>query len=193
MSAYLSIRCAGPPGRANRNITQDEDTMSIEKNTDRAGRLLAPLCTTFLLVALAPAVCLADTAEEIRAEVVKSAAYVRENRKGQENTIAEAGAVEFWSSGGLMQRIPADAPVPTYEQFSLTPKHIEVITLVEGEAAVAMYYSEGAYHPTGAAAVSHYMTRVTEVYVKEDGRWKVRAAHYSPIAAGMGTSQTAID
>jgi hypothetical protein len=37
------------------------------------------------------------------------------------------------------------------------------------------------------------MTRVTEVYVNEGGKWKVRAAHYSPIAAGSGTKQTAVD
>ena len=31
--------------------------------------------------------------------------------------------------------MPADSPEVTYEAFSLTPKHVEVITLVEGQAA----------------------------------------------------------
>ena len=100
---------------------------------------------------------------------------------------------EFWSSGGLMQYVPAGAPAGTFEKFSLTPKHIKVVTLVEDQAAVAMYYSEGAFHETGQKAVSHYMTRVTVAYAKEDGEWKERAAHYSPIAAGQGTQQTALD
>ena len=37
------------------------------------------------------------------------------------------------------------------------------------------------------------MTRITEAYVKENGKWVVRAAHYSPIAAGSGTNQSSID
>lgn len=81
----------------------------------------------------------------------------------------------------------------TWENFALTPKHIKVITLVEDQAAVAMYYSEGSFHESGQKPVSHYMTRVTGVYVKEGGKWKQRAAHYSPIAAGQGTQQTALD
>ncbi len=47
--------------------------------------------------------------------------------------------------------------------------------------------------PTNAAAVSNYRTRVTQVYVKEGGKWKVRAAHFSPIMGGAGTSQTSVD
>ena len=39
----------------------------------------------------------------------------------------------------------------------------------------------------------HYLTRVMAVFVKEDGAWKIRAAHWSPLTGGKGTSQTAID
>jgi hypothetical protein len=42
-------------------------------------------------------------------------------------------------------------------------------------------------------AVSHYMTRVSEVYVKEDGEWKLRSAHWSPVTGGSGTSQSALE
>jgi len=34
---------------------------------------------------------------------------------------------------------------------------------------------------------------VTQVYVKENGKWKVRAAHWSPIAGGSGTNQNSLD
>ena len=68
-----------------------------------------------------------------------------------------------------------------------------MIELPGGEAAVAMYYSEGGMQPKGGKAIGHYMTRVLQVFVKEDGGWKVRAAHWSPVAAGAGTNQTALD
>jgi hypothetical protein len=142
---------------------------------------------------LQPLAAMADTASEVRAEVMNASAYTKENLRDMEGGIASQGSLQFWSSGGLIQNVPADAPPSTYASFSLTPKHVEVLTLVEGKAAVAMYYSEGSYQETGSEPVSHYMTRVTEIYVKEDGKWKVRAAHYSPIAAGSGTRQTAVD
>ncbi|MFT5313188.1 MAG: hypothetical protein ACI8Z9_001678 [Paraglaciecola sp.] len=145
------------------------------------------------ILALAPMTALADTADEIKAMIIQDNAEVREKLAGSNNGYSKYGSVEFWSSGGLMHSVAADSPIPTWESFSLTPKHIEVVTLVEDQAAVAMYYSEGSFHETGQSPVSHYMTRVTDVYVKEDGKWKLRAAHYSPIAAGQGTRQTSVE
>jgi len=106
--------------------------------------------------------------------------------------VSKHGALEFWSSGGLLQRVSNADPQQKFTAFSLTTKHIEVITLVENQAAVAMYYSEGSMQPVGSSAVSHYLTRVTEVFVKEGDTWKRRAAHFSPITGGQGTSQTAV-
>ena len=149
--------------------------------------------TLIALMAWVPMVAVADTADEIKAMILQDNADSRKNLSGGTEGLSKHGSIEFWSSGGLMQHIPADSPAATWEQFALTPKHIKVITLVEDQAAVAMYYSEGSFHETGQKPVSHYMTRVTDVYVKEDGKWKVRAAHYSPIAAGQGTQQTSLD
>jgi len=140
-----------------------------------------------------PMVAVADTADEIKALIMQENAFSHKNLTSSSDSYSKHGSLEFWSSGGLMQHIAADAPAATWEQYSLTAKHIKVITLAEDQAAVAMYYSEGAFQETGQAAVSHYMTRVTDVYVKEGGKWKVRAAHYSPIAAGQGTQQTSVD
>jgi len=64
---------------------------------------------------------------------------------------------------------------------------------VPGEVAVAQYYSEGGLAPVGSADVSNYRTRATQVFVKEGGKWKVRAAHWSPIQGGAGISQTSVD
>ncbi|NIP18822.1 MAG: hypothetical protein GWM87_12210 [Xanthomonadales bacterium] len=148
----------------------------------------------FLLCAfLAPTLALADAAEEIKALIMEDNAESRATLTADSEGISKHGSLEFWSSGGLMQYVPADAPPASWESFALTPKHIKVVTLVEDQAAVAMFYSEGSFHESGQKPVSHYMTRATLVFVKEDGEWKQRAAHYSPIAAGQGTQQTSLD
>jgi hypothetical protein len=149
--------------------------------------------TALALVVLAPTVAIADTADEIKTLIMQDNADSRKNLSAGSEGISKHGSVEFWSSGGLMQYVPADAPDATWEHFALTPKHIKVVTLVEDQAAIAMYYSEGSFHETGQEPVSHYMTRVTVAYVKEDGQWKQRAAHYSPVAAGQGTRQSSVD
>jgi len=135
----------------------------------------------------------ADTAEEVQAVIKERADYSNTNLKEAPDTVSKDGSLQFWSSGGLMQWVPADAPLDEYDYQTITPKHIKVITLVEGEAAVAMYYSEGGFQRKGSQPVTGYLTRVTEVYVKEDGVWKVRAAHWSPIAGGSGTNQNSLD
>ncbi len=162
-------------------------------NRSSGRRLTATLSIALLGALIQPSIVLADTASEITAEIVNANAYVRENLKDMDTGISSKGSLQFWSSGGLVQAVAADAPVGSYESFSLTPKHIQVVVIEEGKSAVAMYYSEGSFHEKGNQPVAHYMTRITEVYVKEDGKWKTRAAHYSPIAAGSGTNQTAID
>jgi hypothetical protein len=146
-----------------------------------------------LVLALAPGQAVADTAEEVRATIMENSEYVNQNLKDAPDTVSKDGAAEFWSSGGLMQWLPADSAPSEYEYQSLSPKHIKVITLVEGQAAVAMYYSEGRFKAKGGEPVNNYLTRATQVYVKEDGKWKVRAAHWSPIAGGSGTNQNSLD
>ena len=145
------------------------------------------------VVVLVPTVAIADTADEIKAIIMQDNADSRKNLSSGSEGISKHGSLEFWSSGGLMQYVPADSPAATWEHFALTPKHIKVVTLVKDQAAVAMYYSEGSFHETGQKPVLHYMTRVTVVYVKEDDKWKQRTAHYSPIAAGQGTQQSSLD
>ncbi|GGD78172.1 nuclear transport factor 2 family protein [Lacimicrobium alkaliphilum] len=135
----------------------------------------------------------ADTAAEVQKTIEQNNAYTKANMKSPADPVSAQGTLEFWSSGGLMQSVPANSPVQRFENFGLTPKHIQVVTLEEGKSAVAMYYSEGAYQPEGMPMTSHYLTRVTEVYVKENGQWKVRAAHFSPVTGGEGTKQSSLD
>jgi hypothetical protein len=105
---------------------------------------------------------------------------------------SQHGALEFWSSGGLLQEIPAGGRRTEFESINTHAKHIQVISLVEGQAAIAHFYSEGSMTPKGGTAVSNYLTRVTQAYVKENGEWKLRSAHWSAVKGGGGTTQTAL-
>ena len=132
-----------------------------------------------------------DTEKEVTQTIIDSNAYTNKNLKGQADEYSSKGALEFWSSGGLLQEIAPGGRPEDFEAVNITPKHIRVITLVEGQIAVAHYYTEGSMKPKGATAVSHYMTRVTQVFVKEAGKWKIRSSHWSAISGGSGTSQAA--
>jgi len=147
------------------------------------------------VLSLAATLAQADDATEqaIIKAIIDANAYNRENLRGKPDTIAAEGSLEFWSSGGLLHEVPADAPEQEFESFSLNPKHITVITLVPGQIAIAQYYSEGSMHLKDGPMISNYRTRATQVFVKEGGQWKVRAAHWSPIAGGAGTTQTSVD
>ena len=162
-----------------------ESTMS--RLTQRTVVLLAAV----LLLPTAGAMAQSATESEVRERILESNRHSLETGLPYVDGISAEGTVEFWSSGGLMQKLSPGGEPEGWEVYNVHPKHIKVIPLVEGQAAVAMYYAEGSMKPKGAPMVDHYLTRVTEVYVKEDGEWKVRAAHYSPIAGGSGTSQTA--
>lgn len=151
---------------------------------------------TVLTGLLAFAVTFAYADEATEQAVIKTLmdanTYTKKSLKGMDDTVAEDGSLEFWSSGGLLNEVGADTGPQEFESFNLDLKHITVITLVPGEIAVAQYYSEGSMDPKNSAAVSNYRTRVTQVFVNEGGKWKVRAAHWSPVAGGSGTSQTAV-
>ena len=132
------------------------------------------------------------TEAEVKKHIMDNNAYTIKEQKSPGGQVSKEGSLEFWSSGGLLQEVPPADEVEEFDAFRLKPKHIRVITLVPGKAAVAMYYSEGSIDRKNSAAVPNYLTRATQVFVKEDGKWKLRAAHWSPIASGAGTSQTSV-
>lgn len=142
--------------------------------------------------AAAPAHADEATEKEVKQAIIDANDYTKENLEGQEDTVSSEGSMEFWSSGGLLHKVPAGLAPQEFESFNIDVKHIKVITLVPGQAAVAQYYSEGSMQGKGEAAVHGYRTRATQVFVKEDGKWKIRAAHWSPIAGGKGTSSVAV-
>lgn len=133
------------------------------------------------------------TEKEVMQTIIDGNEYLRTNLKSRPDDYSQHGALEFWSSGGLVNEISPDGRPDEYDAANVQAKHIQVITLVEGQAAVAVFYSEGSMKPKGSPAVNHYLTRVTQVFVKEDGKWKIRASHWSPVTGGSGTSQAALE
>jgi hypothetical protein len=89
--------------------------------------------------------------------------------------------------------VPPGGLEEEFEFFNLHPKHITVITLVPDQAAVAVFYAEGSLQPKGAPPVGRYLTRVTQVFVKEGGEWRIRSSHWSPLTGGAGTNQMSVE
>ena len=145
-----------------------------------------------LVLAITYAQTAIATEQEVKNTIVNDNAYVKKNLKVPEGTYSKEGAMEFWSSGGLIQHVKADGRLEEYDSFNIDVKHIDVTILVPDEVAIAHYYSEGSMTPKGSPSVSNYRTRVSQIYTKEAGKWKVRSSHWSPITGGSGTSQTAI-
>jgi hypothetical protein len=158
----------------------------------KRGVIMRQFLKSLIGIAVISSFVLADDVDDIKKQIMNNNEYSNKNNHSV-NDYSKNGALEFWSSGGLIQEIdPAGRP-EEYDYINIKVKHIEVVVLVPGKAAVAMYYSEGAMKPKGSPAVNHYMTRVTQAYVNEDGKWKIRASHWSPIQGGSGTSQTSTE
>ena len=145
-----------------------------------------------LTFAIASAHADSATEQEVKKLIMDNNAYTKEQLKGKGDIVSADGSLEFWSSGGLLHNVSADLEPQEFESFAIDVKHIHVITLVPGKAAVAHYYSEGSMDSKNGPAVHGYRTRATQVFVKEDGKWKVRAAHWSPIMGGAGTSAVSV-
>ena len=143
-------------------------------------------------IAVISSFLVAGDVEEIKKQIMDNNEYSNKNNRSI-NEYSKNGALEYWSSGGLIQVIDPDGRPEEYDYFNIKVKHIEVVVLVSKKAAVAMYYSEGSMKPKNSPAVNHYLTRVTQAYVKENGKWKIRASHWSPIQGGSGTSQTSTE
>jgi len=143
-------------------------------------------------IAVISSFLVAGDVEEIKKQIMDNNEYSNKNNRSI-NEYSKNGALEYWSSGGLIQEIDPDGRPEEYDYFNIKVKHIEVVVLVPKKAAVAMYYSEGSMKPKNSPAVNHYLTRVTQAYVNENGKWKIRASHWSPIQGGSGTSQTSTE
>ena len=145
----------------------------------------------FIFVGVSASVS-ADTVSEIKQVLLNNIQFTNQELKQDPMRISKKGSKEFFSSGGLLNEITRNTTDNTFVSFSGNIKHVDITVIVEGQAAVAHYYQEAVMQPQGSARVPDYRTRVTQVFVKEDGEWKIRAAHWSPLVGGAGTSQTVV-
>ncbi len=152
-------------------------------------RLTSALALTLCVLS---STVMADTATEVRQVILDDLAHANQELNQDPMRLSKDGSKEFFSSGGLLNHLDRTSGGNTFEMFEGSIKHIEVVVLVEGQAAVAHFYQEAMMQPTGLPAVPNYRTRVTQIFVKEEGDWKIRAAHWSPLMGGAGTSQTVI-
>ena len=152
-------------------------------------RLTSALALTLCVLS---STVMADTATEVRQVILDELAHMNQELNQDPMRLSKDGSKEFFSSGGLLNHLERTSGGNTFEMFEGSIKHIEVVVLVEGQAAVAHFYQEAMMQPTGLPAVPNYRTRVTQIFVKEEGDWKIRAAHWSPLMGGAGTSQTVI-
>ena len=152
-------------------------------------RLTSALALTLCVLS---STVMADTATEVRQVILDDLAHANQELNQDPMRLSKDGSKEFNSSGGLLNHLERTSGGNTFEMFEGSIKHIEVVVLVEGQAAVAHFYQEAMMKPTGLPVVPNYRTRVTQVFVKEEGGWKIRAAHWSPLMGGAGTSQTVI-
>jgi len=152
-------------------------------------RLTSALALTLCVLS---STVMADTATEVRQVILDDLAHMNQELNQDPMRLSKDGSKEFFSSGGLLNHLDRTSGGNTFEMFEGSIKHIEVVVLVEGQAAVAHFYQEAMMKPTGLPAVPNYRTRVTQIFVKEEGGWKIRAAHWSPLMGGAGTSQTVI-
>ena len=153
-------------------------------------RLTSALALTLCVLS---STVMADTASEVRQVVLDQIVHLNQELSQDPMRLSKDGSKEFNSSGGLLNHLERTSGGNTFEMFEGSIKHIEVVVLVEGQAAVAHFYQEAMMQPTGLPAVPNYRTRVTQIFVKEEGDWKIRAAHWSPLMGGAGTSQTVIN
>ena len=71
------------------------------------------------------------------------------------------------------------------DKSNFNARYLEIDILVPGKAAVAYYYLVGSYTIRGVTK-SDYRTRVSQVFVTEKGKWKIKSGHFSPLHSGSG-------
>ena len=77
-------------------------------------------------IAVISSFILAGDVDEIKNQIMNNNEYSNKNNRSV-NEYSKNGALEFWSSGGLIQEIDPDGRPEEYDYFNIKVKHIEVI------------------------------------------------------------------
>ena len=154
--------------------------------TSLVSALLATICLSSIAAAQAVVEGSPSTETEVRQRVLDEYNRMRKTRLLAPDNHAEFG---LNSNGSLLQYTPRDqGVVQRFSAFSLAPSNIHVTTLVDGKAAVAMFYAQGDLQFEGGPMISGYRTRVTQTFVDGEDGWALKSAHYSPMAGGEGVT-----
>ena len=166
--------------------TNKNSRTNITKKTDGTGEIIENNLRKVISADIAET----EVEKEVKQHILDNNAYALKNLKDKAKTISKEGSLEFWSSGGLLHSIQQNTK-REFDAYNLHPKHIKVIE-INATTAVALYYVEGNYQEKESENNANYLTRAMEVYVKEEGGWKIRTAHWSPLTGGKGTTETAV-
>jgi len=134
---------------------------------------------------------LADDKSEVADVVNKHWQYQNaKDWKKYVGTLHSEGTMDGDSNGSFWYRREATVSAVTEGQspeneFNFTARYIEVDILEKGKVAVAYYYLVGSYNINGVQK-NDYRTRVSQIFVKEKGSWKVKAGHFTPLHSGSG-------
>ena len=134
---------------------------------------------------------LADDKSEVADVVNKHWQYQNaKDWKKYVGTLHSEGTMDGDSNGSFWYRREATVSAVTEgqspeNQFNFTARYIEVDILEKGKVAVAYYYLVGSYNINGVQK-NDYRTRVSQIFVKEKGSWKVKAGHFTPLHSGSG-------
>mgnify|MGYP002525609484 FL=1 len=167
--------------------TSKNSRTNIYKKTDGTGEVIEDNLRKVISADIAET----EVEKEVKQLILDDNAYVLKNLEDKAKTISKNGSLEFWSSGGLLHSLQQNVKVREFDAYNLHQKHIKVIE-INATTAVALYYVEGNYQEKESENNANYLTRAMLVYVKEEGGWKIRAAHWSPLTGGKGTTETAI-
>ena len=112
------------------------------------------------------------------------------NWKEYVSTMHSGGTMNGDSNGSFWYRMEASVKAATAnnapgDRYNFKPRYLEIDVLVPGKAAVAYYYLVGSYTIRGLTK-SDYRTRVSQVFVTEKGKWKIKSGHFSPLHSGSG-------
>ena len=97
---------------------------------------------------------MADTATEVREVILDDIAHMNQELDQDPMRLSKDGSTEFFSSGGLLTYLDRTSGGNTFEMFQGSIKHIEVVVLVEGQAAVAHFYQEAVMQAYRASCCS---------------------------------------
>ena len=99
-----------------------------------------------LTISIVSSTVMADTATEVRQVVLEQIAHMNQELTQDPMRLSKDGSKEFFSSGGLLTYLDRTSGGNTFEMFQGSIKHIEVVVLVEGQAAVVHFYQEAMMH-----------------------------------------------